>query len=108
MPGSPKPLPAEALQTVAVVECDVTDARADLDTVDAVCRAALVAGRGGAALVIRGASTDLIDLLAFLGLERVARANAVLRSGVEPRGQPEQREESLRIEKERDAADPPV
>jgi hypothetical protein len=69
-------------------------------TVDRLARQQLAARRAGRHIRLRGASVDLERLIAFAGLDRVLC--------VEPRGQAEQREEPLGVEKERQLLDPPV
>jgi hypothetical protein len=73
---------------------------ADLATVDALARLQLVARRAGLELRLRRASPDLLDLIAFVGLDEVLR--------VEPGRQPEEREEPLGVEEERELSDPPL
>ena len=55
--------------TVAL--CDVRDVEADAVTVDALARLQRAAGRRGCQVRLRGASHDLCDLVAFMGLENV-------------------------------------
>jgi ABC-type transporter Mla MlaB component len=81
-------------------------ADADMATIDALARLALRARRLGCAVNLRDASPELIELLAFAGLGDVLPC--VPRSGLEVVGQPEQREEPLGVQEERDPADPPV
>jgi ABC-type transporter Mla MlaB component len=47
--------------------------RADLATVDRLARLALMAGRAGCAIAIRGACADLVALLDLVGLGAVVR-----------------------------------
>jgi ABC-type transporter Mla MlaB component len=51
--------------------CEVGNLRADVVTLDALARMKLAAGRHGAALELVGASAELLELLAFTGLDRV-------------------------------------
>jgi len=57
-----------------VVLCDVADATADAVTVDALARVHLAARRHGCQTCVRGASSELIALLDFLGLRDLAPA----------------------------------
>jgi anti-anti-sigma regulatory factor len=81
----------------------VVDASAlapDASTIDLLARLQLTAARLGRRLLLRSVSTDLERLIDFAGLADVLR--------VEPRRQPEQREEPCRVEEERQLPDPPV
>jgi hypothetical protein len=90
-----------------VLLCDLARlADADMATIDALARLALRARRLGCAVSLRAASPELIALLAFAGLGDVLPCAPT--SGVEVVGQPEQREEPLGVQEERDPADPPV
>ncbi len=51
--------------------CDVRGAAADAATVDALARAQLVATGNGRRVRLRHASAELLDLIAFMGLEEV-------------------------------------
>jgi STAS domain len=99
--------------------CDLGNvAEPDADTIDAMARLQLVALRVGSRFRFSEACEELRDLLALTGLSDVLpcdapcgpppRERTARRSGVEPIGQAEQREQALRIEKERDSRDPPV
>ena len=81
------------------VVCDVALADADAVTVDALARLQLTAGRLGCRLRLRRASSELQELLAFMGL-----GDVVLR--LEAGRQPEEREQRLGIEEERELDDP--
>ena len=84
-----------------VIPCDVAwVARADVHVVDALARLQLAAKRRGRRLVLQNASHDLADLVGLMGL-----AEAL---GLEPRRQPEEWEERLGVEEERDLLDPPA
>jgi STAS domain-containing protein len=86
------------------VVCDVADLRSpDAAAIDAIARLQLLARRLGLEICFDGASTELVDLLWLAGLLRVVPLNG--RLGVEPRRQPEQREERRRVEEERDPGD---
>ena len=51
--------------------CDVADAPSDAVTVDALARLQLAARRAGCRVRLRDASTELVQLVAFMGLEDV-------------------------------------
>ena len=53
------------------LECEVREARPDAVTVDALARLALAASRHGCAVRLCGASPELRDLVAFVGLAEV-------------------------------------
>jgi hypothetical protein len=83
------------------VVCDVAAlAEPSLETIDGLARLQLAARRIGREVRLRHASDDLQDLLAFVGLADVLR--------VEPGGEPEQREQRLGVEEERELCDPPA
>jgi ABC-type transporter Mla MlaB component len=85
----------------AVAVCDVsTVGTPDLVVVDALTRLQLAARRSGCGIRLRHASRELAELVAFMGLENV------LPLGVEPCGQPEEREERLGVEEEAELGDP--
>jgi ABC-type transporter Mla MlaB component len=80
--------------------CDVrTVGRPDVVTVEALTRLQLAAKRSGCRIALANASPELQELFAFMGLENV------LPLGVEPRGQPEEREERLGVEEEAELGD---
>jgi anti-anti-sigma regulatory factor len=56
--------------------CDLSGARPTAATVDSLARLALLLRREGSRLVLRSASPDLVQLIAFMGLTEVL--------GVEP------------------------
>ena len=56
--------------------CDLSGARPTAATVDALARLAVLLRREGSRLVLRGASPELVELIAFMGLTEVL--------GVEP------------------------
>ena len=60
---------ARTAPTVAL--CDVSGVPADAVTVDALARLQLAARRCGCTVRLRKASGELLDLVAFLGLENV-------------------------------------
>ena len=83
---------------------DVGAAEADdLAMVGAIARIELAARRLGCEVRLHGASRDLLDLLAFAGLDDVLRR---CRLCVEPRREPEEGEEPLGREEERELHDP--
>jgi ABC-type transporter Mla MlaB component len=81
------------------LECDVAGVTTpDLATVEALARVELTARRLGTDIRLRGASVELLELLALCGLP----IGLVL----EAEGQAEEREEARRVEEERDPTDP--
>jgi hypothetical protein len=82
------------------LRCDVGALPPDAGTVDMLARLELVANRLGRDVVLFGASNELLELLELFGLVDVLR--------VEMGGQPEQREERLGVEEEREADDAPL
>ena len=78
--------------------CEVGSLAPDAVTIDAMARLQLVARRLGQQVVLRGASSELLELLELFGLSDVLR--------VEAGGQPEEREERVGVEEEREAHDP--
>jgi ABC-type transporter Mla MlaB component len=80
------------------LECDVGGVRApDLGTVEALARVELTAKRLGADVRLRGASVELLELLALCGLP--------LELAPEGEREPEEREEPRGVEEERDPGD---
>jgi ABC-type transporter Mla MlaB component len=53
------------------VRCDVAGVHADAVTVDALARLQLAARRQGCRIHLRNASSDLLELVAFMGLRDV-------------------------------------
>jgi anti-anti-sigma regulatory factor len=82
------------------IVCDLRGVAADCVTVDALARLHLAARRAGVELNLRDASKELRELLVFTGLSGVLR--------VDPGGEPEEREEPLRVEEEGELGDPPA
>jgi hypothetical protein len=80
------------------IDLDVSVLAADVLTVDALARLQLSARRCGRRLRLRDASGELQDLIAFVGLSEVL--------GVELQWQPEQREQRVGVEEERELDDP--
>jgi hypothetical protein len=83
-----------------VVHCDAGDLAADVVTVEALARLALIARRAGCPLVLRRVSPELEQLVAFCGL------GAAL--GVEVRGEPEQREQARGVQERVQPGDAPA
>ena len=77
--------------------CDVHALAADALTVDALARLQLAARRVGHELALGGASRELLELLDLCGLRGVLH--------VEVGGQPEEREQRVRVEEERELDD---
>jgi hypothetical protein len=73
---------------------------ADLEIVDALARLQLAAGRCGYRVDVVSAPADVLELIELAGLSEVLR--------VEPGRQPEQREERLGVEEERELDNPAV
>jgi hypothetical protein len=80
--------------------CDVHALAPDAAAVDALARLQLAARRVGLKIRLRHASTELCCLIDFVGLREVLP--------VEPGGQPEEREDRLGAEEERELGDPSV
>jgi ABC-type transporter Mla MlaB component len=59
------------LSGAGIAICDVQGIEPDAVTADALARLQLAAGRRGCQVRLRSASTDLLDLLAFMGLSDV-------------------------------------
>jgi ABC-type transporter Mla MlaB component len=73
--------------------------QADVALVDALARLQLILRRYDLEIVLRGAPEELVELIELVGLSDVLR--------VEPRGQPEQREQRGGVEEERELDDLP-
>ncbi|MGI8506869.1 MAG: STAS domain-containing protein [Solirubrobacteraceae bacterium] len=63
--------------TARSVVCDVAGVAADAVAVDALARLALAARRRDCQITLRGGSSELAALVAFMGLERVLPVSAV-------------------------------
>jgi hypothetical protein len=87
-----------------VIVCDVTKADPDAVTLDAVARVHLAARRHGCSTQLCGASHELIELLDLAGLGSVLP----VRLRIEMRREPEEREEPVGVEEERELDDPTV
>ena len=70
--------------SMAVLVCDLTGVQATAATVDALARLAVALKRQGARLQLRHASSELVELIGFMGLAEVLEAPASRRLGVEP------------------------
>ncbi len=82
--------------------CDVGDlVGVDAGTVDALARLRLTARRLGCELRLRGASGELLELLAFMGLGDVLQDCGTLDAG----GQAEEREQRVGFEEEGELGD---
>jgi ABC-type transporter Mla MlaB component len=91
------------------VACDVGAlAEPDAITVDALARLQLTARRLGYRVELRGTREELEDLLRLTGLLEVLTGGAPVGSAVEAWGEPELREQALRVEEEADPVDPTV
>jgi hypothetical protein len=73
---------------------------ADFEIVDALARLQLAARRAGYRIDVTAAPADLIELIELAGL--------TVTLGVEAGRQPEEREERLGVEEERELDHPPV
>jgi hypothetical protein len=80
------------------IVCDVRALAPDALTIDALARLELAARRFGHELALHGVSSELDELLELFGLRGVLR--------VEVGGQPEEREERVGVEEERELDDP--
>jgi hypothetical protein len=91
-------LESRLFYTMATIVCDLRAVTPNAGSLDALARLQLNARRLGLELSLRNASSELLELIAFAGLDEVLR--------VEDEGQPEEREERLRVEEERELDDP--
>jgi ABC-type transporter Mla MlaB component len=83
------------------IACDLAVfAEADAATLDALARLQLAAARLGVELRLHPVERELLELAAFAGLDGALR--------LEPCGEPEEREDPLGVEEERQLGDPPV
>jgi ABC-type transporter Mla MlaB component len=85
------------------VVCEVGPLDPDAVTIDILARVQLTARRQGRRIELEGVDPELRDLLVFAGLGEVLPLVAA--SGVEPRREPEEREEALGVEEEADPGD---
>ena len=84
----------------STIVCDVGALAPDAGAVDALARLQLTAGRLGLEIRLHRASTELLELIAFVGLRDVLRVETV--------GKTEQREKCVGVEEERERDDPPL
>ena len=85
----------------SLIVCDTGAIPApDVGTIDVLARLQLGAIRQGFELRLRGASAELLELIALAGLSDVLP--------VELQGQAEDREQRLRVEEEAELDDPPA
>jgi anti-anti-sigma regulatory factor len=85
---------------MASFRCDVRALRADAAAIEALARLQLAARRAGLEVCFCHASDELRRLVVVAGLAEVLT--------VEPERQPEEREQRLRVEEERELLDPPA
>jgi anti-anti-sigma regulatory factor len=85
---------------MARFSCDVRALPADLTTIDVLARLQLAARRCGCELRLCHASAELRGLLELAGLDGVL--------ALELERQPEEREQRLGVEEERQLGDPPA
>jgi ABC-type transporter Mla MlaB component len=91
----------------ALLVCDVSVlVHPDAVTVDTLARLQLTARRLGRRVRLRNACVELLELLSLAGLREALPL--VGGSGIEPRGQTEEREQAHRVEEESDPGDPTV
>jgi anti-anti-sigma regulatory factor len=84
------------------IVCDVSAlVHVDAGTVEILARLQLSACRCGTRIRLRSASSELVELLDFMGMKDVFL-------GVEPRGETEEREDRVGVEDERELDDPAV
>ena len=94
---------AECCPEPGTIDCDVSALIPDAAAVDVLARLQLAARRLGLQLRLRGASTELQELVAFVGLRDVLGLEKLR---VEVQRQAEQREQRLGVEEERELDDP--
>ena len=87
-----------ALPGPRTIVCDVSALDPDALTIDALARLQLSSRRVGLEVRLRHASNELQELLAFVGLDEVLR--------LEAGRQPEQREQRVGVEEERELDEP--
>jgi hypothetical protein len=66
-------MPTPERRGITFIVCDVDGVKPDAATVDALARLQLAAGRRECRIRLRGASRELLELLAFMGLGDVLR-----------------------------------
>jgi hypothetical protein len=95
--------PALIAASDSIVTCNVKRVtEPDIDTVDALARLALAIRRWNCRMLLLDPCPELVELLGLAGLARVLPCAGL---AVEVVGQPEQREEALGVEEERDPDD---
>lgn len=95
----PEPASHLAKRAGSTVTCDVAAlTHPDAGVIGALARLGLIARRLGVELRLSHVSDELAELLRLAGLDEVL--------GVEPRGQPEEREQRLGVQEEGDVGDP--
>ena len=87
-----------AASAPTTIVLDLSTLAPSVSTIDVLARFQLAARRRGRRVRLRDPSDDLRQLIAFAGLNDVLRVESV--------GQPEQREQRLRVEEERELDDP--
>ena len=80
------------------IACEVGSVSADALAVDALARLQLTARRSGHEIRLRNATSELQELIAFVGLREVLRVETV--------GEAEEWEQPLGVEEERELDDP--
>ena len=80
------------------IACEVGSVSADALAVDALARLQLTARRSGHEIRLRNATSELQELIAFVGLREVLRVETV--------GEAEEWEQPLGVEEERDPPEP--
>lgn len=90
--------------SAGLVDCDVGALDPDAVTVEALARLQLIARLLGRRVRFKDASTELQRLLCFLGLDEVLPCGPA--SGLDPRGQAEERKQARGVQEERDPGDP--
>jgi hypothetical protein len=92
-----------------VAFCDVDElVEPDLLTVDALARLQLAARRLGCGMRLRDAPPELHGLVAFAGLDEAVPSAEPRPLCAEARRQPEQGEQTLRVQEEGELDDPPA
>jgi hypothetical protein len=82
------------------IALDLTGMPAELGSIEVLARMQLGVRRLDGRLELHGATQELLDLIAFAGLGDVL--------GVKAEREPEEREQPLRVEEERDLGDSPI
>jgi len=82
----------------STIVCRVGGLAPEATALDVLARLHVSARRAGLEIRFRDASSELLELIELAGLHGTLR--------VEPRREPEQREQRLRVEEERELGDP--